>query len=466
MSESFDVVVIGGGPAGEVAAGCCAKGGLSVALVEKERVGGECSFWACMPSKALLRPGEVLAAAQRVPGARRAISGTLETSAALGWRDAIVDHLDDARQARWLEDQKISLLRGIGRLTGPRAVDVAGSDGNVRHLAARRAVILATGSVPSVPPVAGLRESRPWSSRDATSARAAPRRLVVLGGGAVGLELAQAFRRLGLAEVTVLEAAPRLLPNEEPFAGESVAAAFEREGIAVRVGCRVTEVRRGAGATPVRVQLEHGTAVEADEVLVAAGRRPASGELGLETVGLTPGHAVEVDEHLRAKGVSDEWLYAVGDVNGRAALTHMGKYQGRVAAAHVLGRGNASALALTMAAVPRVTFTDPQVAAVGLTRAAAEQRGLTARVVQVPLESTAAATVRGEGVAGVGCLVLDARRQVCVGATFLGPEIGELLHSATVAIVGEVPVSRLAHAVPSFPTLSEVWLHLLEALER
>jgi dihydrolipoamide dehydrogenase len=281
----------------------------------------------------------------------------------------------------------------------------------------------------------------------------------VLGGGAIGAEMAQAFRRLGADEVTVVEAAPRLLPNEEPFAGDEVAAAFEAEGITVITGVKLTAAARHGDDGPVTGTLEDGREIVADEILVAVGRRPATGDLGLETVGLAGGKFVDVDDQLRATGVAGGWLYAVGDCNGRALLTHMGKYQARLAGDVILGKSGVAATA----PVPRVTFTDPQVCAVGLTEAQARAKGIDVRVVTTPTGDVAAAATLGNGVAGTSQLVVDQSRRVVVGATFTGPGIAELLHSATIAIVGEVTLERLWHAVPSFPTLSEVWLRLLEA---
>ncbi|WP_045879181.1 NAD(P)/FAD-dependent oxidoreductase [Pseudofrankia sp. DC12] len=493
----FDVIVIGAGPAGEVVAGRMADAGLSVAVVERERVGGECSYWGCIPSKTLLRPGDVIAAARRVPGAASAVTGEIDTPAAFDRRDEMVGGYSDEGAVPWLVDRGVTLVRGRGRLAGPLRVDVDTADaiiqpdedaptGTIRRLAARKAIVLATGTKAFMPPIPGLADVQPWDNRSATGATAVPRRLVVLGGGAVGTELAQGFRRLGTAEVTIIEGQPRLLAREEPFAGDEVGAAFEAEGITVRTGCRVTAVRRAGDVAaagpassserrrpPVVVTLDSGDELEADEILVAVGRRPATEDLGLETVGLAPGRPVTVDSSLRALGVTpppgsegDGWLYAIGDVNGRALLTHMGKYQGRLVADLVAGRRDAAGTVPVEVAgerlIPRVTFTDPQVAAVGLTEQAAREAGLPIRAVSVPTSSVAGSSVRGVNLVGTSQLVVDEERRVLVGATFTGQDVQELLHSATVAIVGEVPLERLWHAVPSFPTVSEVWLRLLE----
>ena len=455
--ETFDVVVIGAGPAGETVAGRCADGGLSVAIVERELVGGECSYWGCIPSKTLIRPGDVLAAARRVPGAAAAVTGRMDVAAALARRDFMTSSWHDDGQLPWLEDKGITLVRGAGRLTGDRRVDVSAGTAT-RELSARIAVVLATGTGVLVPPVEGLADARPWDNRSATGTQGIPERLFVLGGGAVGVELAQAFRRLGSAEVTVAEGGGRLLAREEPFAGEQVRAAFEAEGITVLTNARVSAVKRDGS---VVATLTDGRQYEADEILVAVGRRPATADVGLETVGLTAGRYVDVDERLRAAGVPGGWLYAVGDCNGRAPLTHMGKYQARIAADVILGRDVQDRASRDV--VPRVTFTDPQVSAVGLTERQAWDRNLRIRTVSVDTGAVPGAYVLGEGISGTSMLVVDADREVLVGATFTGPDTQELLHSATVAIAGGVPLPVLWHAVPSFPTVSEVWLRLLEA---
>jgi pyruvate/2-oxoglutarate dehydrogenase complex dihydrolipoamide dehydrogenase (E3) component len=460
VTDVVDVVVVGAGPAGENAAGRCADGGLSVALVERELVGGECSYWGCIPSKTLIRPGDVLAAARRVPGAAEAVTGRLDTEAAFAQRDYMTADWDDQGQLPWLQEKGIELVRGSGRLAGERVVQVEQATAP-RRLTARRAVVLATGTTPLLPPIPGLAEARPWDNRKATAVKELPRRLLVLGGGAVGVELAQAFRRLGAEEVTVIEGAERLLAREEPFAGEEVSAAFQAEGIAVLTGVRMTAARRQGSDGPVIATLEGGRELVGDELLVAVGRRPATAGIGLDTVGLDPGRPVPVDQRLRAVGVDGGWLYAIGDCNGRAPFTHMGKYHGRVAADVILGRDAADLAGEEL--VPRVVFTDPQVCAVGLTEAQARDKGLDVTVVRYAVGDVPGAYVLGNGVGGTSQLVVDDARRVLVGATFTGPGLQELLHAATVAIVAEVPVDRLWHAVPSFPTVSEVWLHLLEA---
>ena len=464
MSETattFDVVVIGAGPVGEVAAGRCADGGLSVAIVESELVGGECSYWACIPSKTLIRPGDVIAAARRAPGAAEALSAPLDVAAALAWRDDMTSNWDDTGALSWLDEKHLTLFRGAGRLTGPRTVDVV-SEGTSKEqsLHARRAVILATGSAAVVPDIAGLADVDPWDNRGATAAASIPRRLLTIGGGPVGAELTQAFRRLGAEEVTLLEGGERLLAREEPFAGEEVAEAMRAEGITVVTGVGARHFARTAEG--ITATLDDGREFTCDQVLVAVGRRPRTEGIGLETAGLEPGRPVRVDDQLRAIGVPDGWLYAVGDCNGLTLLTHMGKYQARLCADVILGRDGIADLA-DHRIVTRVTFTDPQVAAVGLTEAEARHAGIDVKVISTPTGGVAGSSVQGRGITGTSQLVVDRAREVVVGATFTGPDVQELLHSASVAVAGEVPLARLWHAVPAFPTVSEVWLNLLEA---
>lgn len=459
-NTTFDVIVLGAGPAGENAAGRCADGGLRVAIVEKELVGGECSYWGCMPSKVLLRPGDVLAAARRVPGAAAAVTGSIDVPAALARRDKATSGWDDSGQVPWLDGKGIVLLRGAGRLAAARQVAVTAGDGTVTTYEASMAVVIATGTTAAMPPIPGLKDSSPWDNRGVTAAKEVPRRLLVLGGGAIGAEMAQAMRRLGSDEVTVVEGLDRLVPKEEPFAGDQLAVAFADEGITVITGVAMTAVERAAPDGPVTATLADGRQVVADEILVAVGRRAATTDLGLDVVGLEPGRFVDVDDQLRATAVQGGWLYAVGDCNGRSLLTHMGKYQARIAGDTILGR-TAAAIA-DHGIVPRITFTDPQVCAVGVTEAEARNNGLDVRTVKYEIGNTAGAFTLGEGITGTAKLVIDESRRVIVGATFTGPGLADLLHSATVAIAGEVTLDRLWHAVPAFPTVSEVWLRLLE----
>jgi dihydrolipoamide dehydrogenase len=454
MAREFDVIVIGAGPAGEVAAGRAADAGLRTAIVEQELIGGECSFYACMPSKALLRPGELIAEVDRVPGPREMLSGELDPAVVLARRDEVIHDLDDSGMVPWLDDHGVELLRGRAALDGERTV-VVGDE----RLTARRAVVIATGTTAAVPPIDGLIEAQPWTNRQATTAKAVPGRLLILGGGVVGVELAQAWSSLG-SSVALVEAESRILINEEEFASEQITASLESEGVEIHCGSRAVAVSRGDGGQVV-LRLESGEELRGDEILVAVGRKPRTAELGLASVGVAPNDAgyIEVDDGMRV-GDSD-WLYAIGDVNGRALLTHMGKYQAWVCVERILGKSvNATA---DTAGSPRVVFSEPQLAAVGLTTAAAEKEGLNVRAVDVETSANAGASFIGRNAVGTSRIVVDETREVIVGATFVGPEIAESLHAASIAVAAEIPLTQLRHAVPAFPTRSEIWLRLIEA---
>ncbi|MFE3093779.1 dihydrolipoyl dehydrogenase family protein [Streptomyces sp. NPDC059248] len=466
----YDVVVIGAGPTGENVADRVRAAGLSAAVVESELVGGECSYWACMPSKALLRPAITRADARKVPGVRQAVGGPLDAEAVLAHRDAFTSHWNDDGQVAWLDSTGARFYRGRGRLHGPREVVVESPEGEHHVLTARHAVAVCTGSRAVLPDLPGLGGARAWTSREATSARAVPGRLAVVGGGVVGVEMATAWQALG-SRVTLLVRGGGLLPRMEPFVGEHIADALTAAGADVRLNTDVTAVVRDGGTGPVTLVLADGDRVEADEVLFATGRAPRTDDIGLDTVGLTPGSWLDVDDTLRVDG--SDWLYAVGDVNHRALLTHQGKYQARIAGAAIVARaqgvplletdrwGAHSATADT-AGAPQVVFTDPEAASVGLSLAEAEAAGHRVRAVDHDIASVAGAALYADGYRGHARLVVDLDRDILLGATFVGPAVSELLHSATIAVVGEVPVDRLWHAVPSYPTISEIWLRLLE----
>ncbi|MFC5501164.1 dihydrolipoyl dehydrogenase family protein [Lysinimonas soli] len=469
-AREFDLIVIGAGAVGENVADRAVQGGLTVALVEAELVGGECSYWACMPSKALLRAGAAVRDAADVDGAAQAITGPIDPLGVLRRRDAIVHDWDDASQVAWVDGAGIELIRGHARFTGPKALAVTAADGTVTELRATHAVTVSTGSAALLPDVPGLREAAPWTSRDATSVKSIPASLAILGGGVVGCEMATAYASLGCA-VTLLSRGP-LLSNLEPVAGEAVTASLRRLGVDVRIGAEAAAVQRGEHGVVVELKDDStgGSTVTADELLVAIGRTPRTGDLGLEAIGLTPGDWLTVDDTLRVEGF--DWLYATGDVNHRALLTHQGKYQARAAgdviAARALGRpvddapwGRHVATA-DAEAVPQVTFTDPEVASVGLTEAAARRAGYDIRVVDYELGWVAGASALADHYEGHARAVIDASREVLIGVTFVGRNVSEMLQAATIAIVGEVPLKRLWHAVPAYPTLNEVWLRLLE----
>lgn len=473
--DTYDVIVIGAGPVGENVADRVVRGGLSAAVVERELVGGECSYWACMPTKALLRSTAALRAARQVPGSREAVTGDLDVTAVLRRRDSFSSHWKDDGQVSWLDSAGIRLYRGQGRIRSDRVVEVTDEAGAVTSLTARHAVVIATGSAALLPDVPGLREAEPWSSREAAAAGAVPGRLAVIGGGVVASEMATAFAALG-SSVTML-VRDGVLPLAEPFAGERVTESLREAGVSVLLGAEAGTVKRDGDGT-VHITLTTGEGVEADEVLVAIGRAPNTQDIGLGTVGLTPGAWLTVDDTLRVVGAdgappADGWLYAAGDVNRRVLLTHQGKYQARAVGDVIVARAKGEAVddspwgrhvaTADERAVPQVVFTEPEIASVGLTAAAAEAAGFRIRVVDHDLGAVAGSALHADGYQGHARMVVDEDRKVIIGFTLVGPDVAELLHAATIAVVGEVPLDRLWHAVPAFPTVSEVWLRLLEA---
>jgi dihydrolipoamide dehydrogenase len=463
--DVFDVIVIGAGPVGEIAAARVVRGGLTAAVVEERLAGGECAYYACVPSKAMLWPMELAAEVGRMPGLR--LSGPIDAAEALARRDETVYHLDDGGQVRWIEDLPATFVRGRGRLAGPLRVEVE-TPGGPRGLRARHAVILATGTTPKIPAIPGLREAGPWTNQDATSAHDVPKRLVTRGGGPVASEMSQALHSLGAHETIMLVRDDRLLGRIEPFAGELLTRSFRESGIEVRFGRSATRVERPDPEGPVTLHVDDGSLIEADEVLVATGRRFAVDDLGLETVGMKVNGPIDVDASMRATDVADGWLYAVGDINGRALLTHMGKYQARICGDVIVARArrrpDESPWLRDTAdgrGAPQVIFTDPQVCAVGRLESQARAEGFQVRAVEYDMGQVEGAQLMAKGYTGRAKLVIDTDRQVILGATFVGPAVVDLLHGATIAVNGEVPLERLWHAVPSFPTVSEIWLELM-----
>ena len=466
-SQTFDVVVIGAGAAGENAADYAHREGLSAVLVEAELVGGECSYWACMPSKVLLRPVDLVSAAASLPG----VTTTLDVDAVLGRRDAFTGAPDpahvaggeiDSSQAGWAEGAGISLVRGTGVISGEKEVTVTALDGSVTVLTATHAVVVATGSVPFQIDIPGLTEAQPWGSRELTAMKAVPARVAVLGGGVIAVEGARMLAGLGATAVTVLSKTGGLLGRHEPWVAPMVQQGLEDLGVVVKTDTFPTSMTTTGGVTTLEVS--DGTTLEVDRVVLAVGRKPTTDGLGLEAFGWTDG-PLTVDEHLQVPGV--DWLYAVGDVNGRPALTHVGKYDARVAGAVIAARAHGKPLVdwlhtARLDAVPSVVFVNPTVATVGMTVAQAKDKGLDVQELSVPGTSAAGTAVLGDDLGGKFQLVLDKGAGVLVGATFVGADAAELLHSASVAISAKVPLTALWQVIPSYPTVSEVWLRLLD----
>ncbi|GAB7141470.1 pyridine nucleotide-disulfide oxidoreductase [Mycobacterium riyadhense] len=473
QEQGYDVVVLGAGPVGQNVADRVRASGLSAAVVERELVGGECSYWACVPSKALLRPVIAVSDTRRTEGAREAVNGSINPAGVFSRRDRYVSDWDDTGQADWVAGIGATLIRGHGRLDGPRRVVVTTPRGAEVVLTVGQAVVICTGSRPALPDLPGLTEARPWTNREATDSSDVPNRLAVVGAGGVGVEMATAWQGLG-SKVTLLARGSRLLPRMEPFVGELVSRGLAEAGVDVRVGVSVRELSRAYPYCPVAIALSDGTELEVDEILFATGRKPLTDHIGLETVGLTPGGWLDVDDTCRVRDVADGWLYAAGDVNHRALLTHQGKYQARIAGAAIAARaagrpvdtepwGEHSTTA-DHHAVPQAFFTDPEAAAVGLTAEQAEQAGHRIKTIDVEIgDVVMGAKLYADGYTGRARMVVDVDGGHLLGMTLVGPGATELLHAATIAVAGRVPIERLWHAVPCFPTISELWLRLLEA---
>jgi dihydrolipoamide dehydrogenase len=469
MTTTYDVVIIGAGAVAENVADRVVQGGLTAVLVESELVGGECSYWACMPSKALIRSGLALRAAQRVGGAKEAVTGDLDVSAVFARRNGFTHDWDDSSQVEWVDGAGIALVRGHGRLTGVKEVTLTTADGSTTVLTATHAVVIATGSDPLMPDIPGLLDSTPWTPREATSAQSAPSSLAIIGGGVVAVEMATAYASFGTT-VTIL-ARSGLLQGQEDIASDAVAKGLRGLGVDIRKAAPTRVERSEEGFA---VYLGDDDVIIAEQVLVATGRVPRTSDIGIEVAGLKPGDWIEVDDTLRAVG--SDWLYATGDVNHRALLTHQGKYQARAAGDVIVARAlgthvddspwGVHVATADHAAVPQVTFGEPEVASAGLTSEAARKAGYDIRVVDYNLGWVAGSSLQADDYEGMARMIVDEKRRVILGVTFVGQDVSELIQAATIAIVGEVPLERLWHAVPAYPTMNEVWLRLLETYGR